>query len=156
MMEQIRVDRQLRELAFAKFSGSAPDQGMLFINLKPSWIFHTYATTGELPTLRLLDIYGIDPRRVVIEITEESFQEPMEQLRAVVDLYRNEGCLIAIDDVGSGCSNMDRIAQIQPQILENRHSHAEAQREPQRLLRRASFLLNAGRPDWRITAYRRR
>ncbi|WP_258171064.1 EAL domain-containing protein [Paenibacillus sp. R14(2021)] len=117
MHEQIRVDRHLREMAFAKFSGSDPASGMLFINLKPSWIFQTYAMTGELPTLQLMDKYNIDPRRIVIEITEESFLEPMEQLRAVVDLYRNQGCLIAIDDVGSGFSNMDRIAQIQPHIL---------------------------------------
>ncbi|MBM7567488.1 EAL domain-containing protein [Paenibacillus sacheonensis] len=117
MEEQIRVDRQLREMAFAKFAETGSEAGKLFINLKPSWIFQTYAMTGELPTLRLLDKYAIDPRRVVIEITEESFLEPMEQLRSVVDLYRNEGCLVAIDDVGSGFSNMDRIAQIQPQIL---------------------------------------
>ncbi|BBH23289.1 diguanylate phosphodiesterase [Paenibacillus baekrokdamisoli] len=119
MSEQIRVDRLLREQALAKFAGgdAAGGQGKLFINLKPSWIYQTYAETGELPTLRLLDKYAIDPRNVVIEITEESFLEPMEQLRSVVDVYRQQGCLIAIDDVGSGFSNMDRIAQIQPHIL---------------------------------------
>ncbi|NBD27207.1 EAL domain-containing protein [Paenibacillus glycinis] len=117
MAEQIQVDRQLREMAFAKFAAAGPDEGRLFINLKPSWIYQTFAMTGELPTLRLLDKYDIDPRRVVIEVTEESFLDPMEQLRSVIDLYRNQGCLIAIDDVGSGFSNMDRIAQIQPHIL---------------------------------------
>ncbi|MBW7453200.1 EAL domain-containing protein, partial [Paenibacillus sepulcri] len=119
MGEQIRVDRLLREQALAKFAAdpASSDRGMLFLNLKPSWIFQTYADTGELPTLRLLDKYGVDPGRVVIEITEESFLDPMEQLRAVVDVYRKEGCRIAIDDVGSGFSNMDRIALIQPHIL---------------------------------------
>ncbi|SFT27390.1 EAL domain-containing protein [Paenibacillus sp. BC26] len=117
MAEQIRVDRNLREQALAKFAASDPEYGKLFINLKPSWIYQTYVATGELPTLQLLDKYKIDPRRVVIEITEESFLGPMEQLRAVVDLYRDYGCLIAIDDVGSGFSSIDRIAQIQPHIL---------------------------------------
>ncbi|MBW7475594.1 EAL domain-containing protein [Paenibacillus oenotherae] len=119
MAEQIRVDRLLREKAMAKLAAS--DNGayppMLFLNLKPSWIYQTYSETGELPTLRLLDKYGIDPRRIVIEITEEAFLGSMEQLRMVVDLYRQEGCSIAIDDVGSGFSNMDRIAQIQPNLL---------------------------------------
>ncbi|GGD96622.1 EAL domain-containing protein [Paenibacillus nasutitermitis] len=119
MGEHIRIDRLLREQALAKFAADARlcEQGMLFLNLKPSWIFQTYKETGELPTLRLLDKYGIDPGRVVIEITEESFQDPLEQLRTVVDVYRKEGCRIAIDDVGSGFSNMDRIALIQPHIL---------------------------------------
>ncbi|WP_308637091.1 EAL domain-containing protein [Paenibacillus silvisoli] len=119
MAEQIRVDRLLREQALARFALAASDseQSKLFINLKPSWIYQTFAATGELPTLRLLEKYAIDPRRIVIEITEESFLGPMEQLRAVVDLYRERGCLIAIDDVGSGFSSMDRIAQIEPHIL---------------------------------------
>lgn len=119
MSEQIRVDRLLREQALMKFAGDSyrSEQGKLFINLKPSWIYQTFIETGELPTLRLLDKYHIDPRSIVIEITEESFLGPMEQLRSVVDVYREQGCLIAIDDVGSGFSNMDRIAQIQPHIL---------------------------------------
>lgn len=121
MTEQIRVDRVLREKALAKLASAAADNGyhpaMLFLNLKPSWIYQTYKETGELPTLQLINRYGINPKRIVIEITEEAFQGSMEQLRTVVDLYRKQGCLIAIDDVGSGFSNMDRIAQIQPNLL---------------------------------------
>ncbi len=121
MSEQIRVDRLLREQALMKFAGDSyrSEQGKLFINLKPSWIYQTFIETGELPTLRLLDKYHIDPRNVVIEITEESFLGPMEQLRSVVDVYREQGCLIAIDDVGSGFSNMDRIAQIRAAYPQN-------------------------------------
>lgn len=119
MTEQIRVDRVLREKALAKLAAADSDcqSAMLFLNLKPSWIYRTYTETSELPTLQLIEKYGISPSRVVIEITEEAFQGSMEQLRTVVDLYRKEGCLIAIDDVGSGFSNMDRIAQIQPNLL---------------------------------------
>ncbi|MCQ6561698.1 EAL domain-containing protein [Paenibacillus mendelii] len=118
MNEQIRVDRLLREKALSHFSQRGfGETAMLFLNIKPSWMYQTYVETGELPTLRLLEQYGIDPRRIVIEITEEAFQGPMEQLRTVVDVYRGRGCRIAIDDVGSGFSNMDRIAQIEPHIL---------------------------------------
>ncbi len=113
--DHINVDRMLREQAFAKLA-QTKEQPMLFINLKPSWIYR-YEEIGELYTLSLLDKYGINPARVVIEITEESFGGPMEGLRAVVDLYRERGCQIAIDDVGSGFSGMDRIAQIQPNLL---------------------------------------
>ncbi|MGO4371433.1 EAL domain-containing protein [Paenibacillus sp. 2TAB19] len=113
--EHILVDRLLREQAFAKL-GQMDEPPMLFINLKPSWIYR-YEQSGELFTLSLLKKYGIDPRKVVIEITEQSFQGSMEVLRTVVDLYREQGCQIAIDDVGSGFSSFDRIAQIQPNLL---------------------------------------
>jgi len=114
--DHIIVDRVLREQAFSKLALMEEEQPMLFINLKPSWIYR-YEEIGELYTLSLLDKYGIDPKRIVIEITEESFHGSMERLRSVVDIYRARGCLIAIDDVGSGFSNTDRIAHIQPNLL---------------------------------------
>ncbi|WP_419876021.1 EAL domain-containing protein [Candidatus Pristimantibacillus sp. PTI5] len=113
--DHILVDRLLREQAFSKLT-LMEEQPMLFINLKPSWIYR-YEKDGELYTLFLLDKYGIDPKRIVIEITEECFHGSMERLRTVVDLYRERGCLIAIDDVGSGFSSTDRIAHIQPNLL---------------------------------------
>ncbi|OMF29124.1 diguanylate phosphodiesterase [Paenibacillus sp. FSL H8-0548] len=113
--DHIIVDRILREQAFSKLS-LMEEQPMLFINLKPSWIYR-YEENGELYTLSLLDKYGINPKRIVIEITEESFSGSTEKLRAVVDIYRARGCMIAIDDVGSGFSDTDRIAQIQPNLL---------------------------------------
>ncbi|WP_339205958.1 EAL domain-containing protein [Paenibacillus sp. FSL K6-3182] len=114
--DHIIVDRVLREQAFSKLASMEEQQPMLFINLKPSWIYR-YEEIGELYTLSLLDKYGIDPKRIVIEITEESFQGSMDRLRSVVDIYRARGCFIAIDDVGSGFSNTDRIAHIQPNLL---------------------------------------
>ncbi|CAM3505586.1 EAL domain-containing protein [Paenibacillus lupini] len=113
--DHIAVDRILREQAFQKIA--ATDQPpMLFINLKPNWMHHGMQS-GELYTLSLLDKYQIDPSRVVIEITEESFNGEVDELREVIDMYRAKGCLIAIDDVGSGFSGIDRIALIQPNIL---------------------------------------
>lgn len=113
--DHIAVDRILREQAFCKIA-ETEQPPMLFINLKPNWM-HRGLQSGELYTLSLLDKYRIDPRRVVIEITEESFNGELEQLREVIDMYRSKGCLIAIDDVGSGFSDMDRIALVQPNIL---------------------------------------
>jgi len=114
--EQLRVDRLLREKALAKTSAMADPPG-LFLNLKPSWIYRHHKETGELHTLRLLNRYGLDPSRICIEITEEEFRGPTAELSKVIDVYRARGCRIAIDDVGSGFSNFDRIAQLQPNLL---------------------------------------
>ncbi|CAK4836627.1 unnamed protein product [Aphanomyces euteiches] len=112
----IKVDRHLRELAFAKMMKSSGDF-QLFINLKPSWIYHMYNNTGDLPTLQLIDKYQIPPSRIVIEVVEEDFLGNLQDLREVLEVYRTKGCMLAIDDVGSGFSNLDRIAIIQPKIL---------------------------------------
>lgn|GEM_PF-65612 len=114
--EQLRIDRLVREQALAALAGCA-DQTRLFINLKPSWMYRSYQETGELLTLQLLNKYKIDPSRIIVEVTEEAFRGSMESLRAVIDVYRQHGCQIAIDDIGTGFSSADRIAQLGPSLL---------------------------------------
>jgi EAL domain-containing protein (putative c-di-GMP-specific phosphodiesterase class I) len=113
---QLLTDRYLRERAIEQLAAT-DDESSLFINLKPSWIYRTYKRTGVLPTIELLRKYHINPARVVIEVTEEEFTGKLHELTQIVELYREFGCTIAIDDVGSGFSNFDRIASIQPKIL---------------------------------------
>ncbi|MBH5320522.1 EAL domain-containing protein [Paenibacillus sp. GSMTC-2017] len=115
MEEQLQVDRIIREQAIARL-GQEKSPPLLFLNLKPSWIYR-FGQLGEMYTLTLLKKYNVDPRRIVIEITEESFDGSIDVLLALVENYRSYGCQIAIDDVGSGFSSADRIAQIQPDLL---------------------------------------
>ncbi len=115
--DQMRIDRHIRRQAFDKLSRTAGQQPMLFVNLKPSWIQKAYAQTGELPTLSYLEDYRIDPSRIVLEITEDAYVGSMSEFRDIVEIYRSKGCRIAIDDVGTGFSSADRIAQIQPDLL---------------------------------------
>lgn len=109
------MDRYIREAAIRRISTKSSPP-LLFLNFKPEWLYNDGAS-GGLQTLFMLEKYQLDPARVVIEITEESFNGSMEILRSVIDRYRSSGCQIAIDDVGSGFSSMDRIAQIQPNLL---------------------------------------
>jgi len=114
--EQMRIDRHIREQALAGLRGR--DEGQrLFLNLKPSWMHQSYEQSGELLTLQLLNKYDIDASRIVIEVTEEAFGGSIRALGEVIDVYRQAGCLIAIDDVGTGFNNADRIAQLAPDLL---------------------------------------
>lgn len=115
MEEHLFVDRLLREQAIAKHARE-DNPPLLFLNLKPAWIYQQ-GEHGEIYTLDLISKYKADPSRIVIEITEESFHGSMDVLREVIERYRSYGCRIAIDDVGSGFSSADRIAQIQPNLL---------------------------------------
>jgi EAL domain-containing protein (putative c-di-GMP-specific phosphodiesterase class I) len=113
---QIATDRQLRGMAFEKAANEGY-KGMIFINLKPGWIYKMFRETRTLPTLALLERCGLPGNQVVVEITEESFAGKLKELKEVIDIYRQYGCRIAVDDVGSGFSSLDRIAVFQPDII---------------------------------------
>lgn len=114
--EQLRVDLQIRQDALAKLASSG-HAAKLFINIKPSWMFYSRQSKEDSLTLKILDQYGIKPEQVVIEITEDSFTGSIKLLDRLVEKYRQKGCLIAIDDIGTGFSNMDRIVAMKPDII---------------------------------------
>lgn len=109
--ELLKLDRLLREKALAKIA-ERDDGTMLFLNLRPSWI-----ENGGFATIRFIEEYGIDPQRVVIEITEDPSRASAAELAEIVMNYRRLGCKIAIDDVGAGFSHFDRVAHIHPDIV---------------------------------------
>lgn len=113
---QLALDRRLRGMAIEKVANEAYD-GLLFLNLKPGWIYRAFQNTRALPTLQLLKDYGLNGKQLVVEITEEAFSGKLKELLEIIDIYRSQGCLIAVDDVGSGASSLDRIAMFRPDII---------------------------------------
>ncbi len=59
---------------------------------------------------------GLRPSAVAVEIVE-SRVEDLKELQRFVEFLRNYGFLIALDDVGAGHSNLNRIPLIKPDIL---------------------------------------
>lgn len=59
---------------------------------------------------------SVSPQNIVVEITE-SRPCSLDQLQVFVENCRKYGFLIALDDVGTGYSNFDRICAIQPDII---------------------------------------
>ncbi|AZD30908.1 EAL domain-containing protein [Pseudomonas chlororaphis] len=108
-----RLDRLIRADALSRLH-EAPADWFLSLNISPRWISRLRA--GQpLPSLRQLQQQGVDPRRVVFEITELSGNS--QRLSEVVARYREAGARIAIDDFGAGYSQLDRVLALQPDIL---------------------------------------
>ncbi len=114
-----KVDREIRYLALKKFKEEAPPETKLFINVSPHLMYDfLHSFPSKLPfTIKKVRELGIDPTRIIIEITEERFEHNLEVLKPILNLYRNEGFSIAVDDAGSEASNLDRIGLYHPEII---------------------------------------
>lgn len=107
------LDRVIRKQALATL---AKENTMIFLNLKPEWLAQHNGEKEKLFTLELLAAYGIDPRRVVIEVTEESCRQTLAMEKTLA-VFREAGCHVAIDDAGAAYSNLDRIGLLAPEII---------------------------------------
>lgn len=108
-----RLDRIIRDNALSRLH-EAPDDWFLSLNISPRWI--SRLRPGQpLPSLKQLQRNGVEPQRIVFEITE--LDGNSQRLAEVVSRYREAGARIAIDDFGAGYSQLDRVLALQPDIL---------------------------------------
>ncbi|ABB14624.1 EAL domain-containing protein [Carboxydothermus hydrogenoformans] len=113
---KIKVDRFVRRRALELFKQSNKNL-RLFLNIQPQWLYPFISKETNFPTLEYLDEYGISADRVIIEISETEFSADYENLSRLIDRYRKAGCQIAVDDVGRGFNNLERIIAIRPDFL---------------------------------------
>ena len=113
------IDRSVRLAALKTFFGHAGPGMKLFLNITPRLMLqHLDENPDGLPwTLAMMREIGLDPGRVVIELTEEAVGAETASLRRLVDVYRDHGCGIALDDVGAESSNLDRVGLFEPDII---------------------------------------
>ena len=110
----VQLDRLCRVIHVHNFKRHFDEDAWLFLNINPQVVVsgRHFGTFFH----ELLESTGIPPQRIVVEILEHAIQD--EQLLAdAVHYYRNMGCLIALDDFGSGHSNFERILQLRPDIV---------------------------------------
>jgi len=115
----IEVDRLCRDKAILNFRrleacGRNGQPPLLFLNFDTALLDQGVAGSGFLR--KQVADRNLSPRRVVIEIVESRVNDVAALSRFIRD-YRDKGFLIALDDVGVGYSNLDRIPLIRPDIL---------------------------------------
>lgn len=112
----LELDRLCREKAVEGFVTApmlASDQ-LLFLNLDVSILEE--GIVGSKHLMRLVEQHGLAPSRVVIELIESRIRD-MNAVHRFLDVHRAHGFLIALDDVGAGNSNLDRIVDLAPNVL---------------------------------------
>ncbi len=130
------LDRVCRTLHVGNFQRMPNlDPAWLFLNLNPSVMLQG-RKAGSFFTPTLLKNSGVGHHRVVVEILEKDIEDDALLVESI-DHYRNNGCLIAIDDFGAGSSNFDRIWKLKPDIVKLDRSiitHAEDNIRARRIL----------------------
>lgn len=103
-----------RKLAIKRFA-ELKLEGYLFLNVSPHTIEQANHPHGE--TINLVKQYGLDPQKIVIEVTERFEAEDPSLLKESLEHYRNFGFKIAIDDLGTGHSGLRQWAELRPDIV---------------------------------------
>lgn len=98
-----------------KMAAQKPRHAKLFLNVDPNIIHDSSFISGV--TGEKLEKYNLDCSDIVFEATERSAIKDIDTFRKSLRHYRQQGFSVAVDDVGSGYSGINRIFEINPQYI---------------------------------------
>ncbi len=101
------LSRLCRSRALAGAKELLHGDQLLFVNVDP----HDFADPG------FGDLDTIDPRRVVLEITERTAIKDYPKFRERLRIFRERGFRFAVDDAGSGYAGLGSIANLEPDFI---------------------------------------
>lgn len=115
--DRIFMENLANRLHLLNAAAFLPGDKQIFINLDPSaFIDHSVADEAIHQMRVTLAETGIDPHRVVCEITEKRAVS-QDVLFSIASLLRASGFCIAVDDYGADDSDMGRIRDLHPDIV---------------------------------------
>lgn len=112
----VALDRLCREKALANYQplSARNERSLLFINFDTAIIDEGVVGSGSLRNS--VQRLGYRPSSIVIEIIESKVCD-IGALKRFVGKHKELGFLIALDDLGNGYSNLDRIFHVRPDII---------------------------------------
>ncbi|CAN7395120.1 EAL domain-containing protein [Mesorhizobium sp. LjRoot246] len=115
--DRLHIEALTRTLHLLNAGACLPQEASIFINFDPSVFTERTVADAALREMRLvLHEAGIDPRRVVCEVTEQR-SASQETLHSFVAALRANGFRIAVDDYGADDSDINRIKELKPDIV---------------------------------------
>jgi EAL domain-containing protein (putative c-di-GMP-specific phosphodiesterase class I) len=111
--ELLHVDRLALTLHLENFKMLGAEREWLFLNVHAGALTDSYHAAAFAASLSRLDL---PPRRIVLEMQEARIHD-LDRIADEVRIFREQGFLIALDDFGAGDSNLERIWQLDPDIV---------------------------------------
>jgi EAL domain-containing protein (putative c-di-GMP-specific phosphodiesterase class I) len=91
------------------------EEELLFLNVQPDAIYDP--ELRDMAFLSRLQEVGLHPRQIVLEMTEHSAVRDFPSFRRTLQHFRGNGFRLAMDDVGSGYSGLQAIAELAPDFI---------------------------------------
>jgi len=111
------IETLTRTLHLYNAAACLPKDAAIFVNFDPSVFIDAVLVEAALSDMSgTLCELGIDPRRIVCEVTEQKTAS-REMLRDFTSALRHSGFSIAVDDFGSANSDIARIRALNPEIV---------------------------------------
>lgn len=110
----VEFDRAFRRAALEAFAQLPGERGLCFLAFESAVLDQGVAGSGKVAAA--VEELGLTPPEVVLSV-RESRVEDGAALKRFVDQYRERGFLIALESLGDGNSNLERIAVLRPDIL---------------------------------------
>jgi EAL domain-containing protein (putative c-di-GMP-specific phosphodiesterase class I) len=139
---RVPLERVCRQKSL-EVAAAANSERQIFINLSPA-----AASDPEFlgpMFLEQIDKLGLAPDRIVLEITERTYAVYEGLFREVLSRFRSQSFRIAVDDVGTGYSNLTSLADIEPDYLKFDHVFVRGIDRQQRKLELLEALLSFAR-----------
>ncbi|WP_217575593.1 EAL domain-containing protein [Mesorhizobium sp. GbtcB19] len=115
--DRLHIEALTRTLHLLNAGACLPEEASIFVNFDPSVFTDRSIADKALRDMRLvLHEAGIDPRRIVCEVTEQK-SASQETLYGFVEALRANGFRIAVDDYGADESDINRIKELKPDIV---------------------------------------
>jgi EAL domain-containing protein (putative c-di-GMP-specific phosphodiesterase class I) len=115
--DRLHIEALTRTLHLLNAGACLPQEASIFVNFDPSVFTDRGIADKALRDMRLvLHEAGIDPRRIVCEVTEQK-SASQETLYEFVEALRANGFRIAVDDYGADESDINRIKELKPDIV---------------------------------------
>lgn len=108
------LDRACRESSL-KTAAVKHIHSKVFINFIPTAIYDPEHCLQS--TVKWAKQLEFDPKNIIFEVIESDYVEDLEHLKRILDFYKSQGFMVALDDVGSGYSSLNMIAKLLPDIV---------------------------------------
>lgn len=109
------LDLAARKSALEAAARLGPERGSVFVNFDPASIYDPHYCLKE--TGAAARALGLDPERIVFEVTEGSQVRSLDHLRGILAVYRQAGFRVALDDVGAGFSGLNTLHVLRPDLI---------------------------------------
>lgn len=109
------LDRTCREICIKTVAAKGLYDSLIYINFVPTSIydpnFCLQDTTEWAYQLKL------NPSKIVFEVVESQRVKDLNHLSNVLSVYREGGFKVALDDVGTGYSNLELLVHLKPDFI---------------------------------------